>query len=97
MELTGKQKRHLRSLGHHRKAVIIAGRAGLTAGLIEQTARALDDHELVKVRFGPGFDGDTGEAAALLATETGSGLAGTIGKTALLYRPREEEPEIVLP
>jgi len=97
MELKGSQRRYLRSLGHHLKPVVIAGKGGMTKGFISQTDRALEDHELIKIRFGPGFEEDIVEAAALLVSETGSALAGTIGKTALLYRPRKDDPEIILP
>jgi RNA-binding protein len=97
MELTGKQRKHLRGLGHHLHPVVVVGKAGLTEGLHAQADTALEDHELVKVRFGQGYDGAVKEAAAQLAAATRSALAGTIGRTALLYRPREEDPEIVLP
>lgn len=97
MELTGKQKRHLRALGHNLKPVVIVGKAGMTHGIITQTDTALEDHELIKVRFGQGFDNGTKQAAAHLADATGSAVAGIIGRTALLYRERNEDPEIKLP
>jgi RNA-binding protein YhbY len=37
------------------------------------------------------------EGAAALARASGSAVAGVLGHTALLYRPREEDPEIRLP
>lgn len=97
MTLSGKQKRHLRGLGHALKPVVYVGRAGLTAGVVEQADRALEDHELIKIRVGDGFDGDFREAIERLSAETRSEVAGTIGHTALLYRARDEDPEIVLP
>ena len=37
------------------------------------------------------------DAAASIAEATGAAVAGRIGRTALLYRPRDEDPEIELP
>jgi len=37
------------------------------------------------------------EAAELLASRTQAQVAQVLGRTALLYRPRKDEPRIVLP
>lgn len=97
MHLTGKQKRHLRGLGHALEPVIQVGRDGLTDNLVRQADDALEARELIKVRFGAGFEEDRDTAAAVLAERTHAAVAGTIGRTALLYRPRQEDPEIRLP
>lgn len=97
MELTGKQKRHLRGLGHSLKPVTQIGRSGVTEGVISQTDEALEDHELIKIRFGGGFEGEIAEALEAIRSRTGAAVAGKVGRTALLYRRRSEEPEIELP
>ncbi len=97
MELTGRQRRFLRSLGHHLDPVVRVGREGLTPGVAAQAERALDDHELIKIRFGTGFDGEIDAALDRLLASTSAALAGRTGRTALLYRPRVEDPEIRLP
>ena len=97
MTLVGKQRRYLRGLGHHLKPVVQLGKAGITEGVIEQTRGALEAHELVKVRFGEGYEDRAKNGAARLAEATDSEVAGTLGHTALLYRPREEDPDIELP
>ncbi len=97
MELTGKQKRHLRALGHSLRALVQVGRNGLTDALVEGTDDALEAHELVKVRFGQGFEGDLAPTVEELARRTGAAVAGRVGRTALLYRGRETDPEIRLP
>ena len=50
MELTERQRRHLRGLAHPLSPVIMVGGDGLTEGVIRETARALHDHELIKVK-----------------------------------------------
>ncbi|MET0281733.1 MAG: ribosome assembly RNA-binding protein YhbY [Steroidobacteraceae bacterium] len=97
MELTDKQRRHLKGLAHPLKPVILMGNSGLTEGVIAETDRALTDHELIKVRL-PGQDREERDAAlVLLAERTASTMVTRIGHVAVLYRPHPEMPRIVLP
>ena len=97
MELTEKQRRHLKGLAHPLKPVILMGNAGLSPGVVAETRRALQDHELIKVRL-PGVDRDERNATlAELAEQTGSVMVTRIGHVAVLYRPNPELPRIVLP
>ena len=73
------------------------GKSGLADNVVRQAARALEAHELIKVRFLEGFADRPKDGAETLAAATGSEVAGSIGRTALLYRRREEKPEIELP
>ena len=95
--LSGKQRRHLRALGHALRPIVQVGRDGLDDGLVAAVDRALTDHELVKVKLGEGADLDRHEAAADLAARTHSEVAQVLGHTVLLYRPHPDEPEIELP
>jgi RNA-binding protein len=97
MQLTEKQRRHLKGLAHPLKPVILMGNAGLTEGVVAETDRALTDHELIKVRL-PGQDRVQRDAAlAQLATRTSSAMVTRIGHVAVLYRPHPELARIVLP
>jgi RNA-binding protein len=97
MQLTEKQRRHLKGLAHPLKPVILMGNAGLTEAVIAATAQALDDHELLKVRL-PGMDRQQRDAAlAQLAERTGSLMVTRIGHVAVLYRRHPDLPRIVLP
>jgi RNA-binding protein len=96
-ELSERQRRHLRGLAHPLKPVILIGKTGLTASVALETARALKDHELIKVRT-PGGDRDARDTLiAALAGETGSALVQRIGNVAVLYRPRPKLPRILIP
>lgn len=95
MNLTGKQRRHLRALGHHLDAVVQIGQQGLTDAVVRQTGEALEQHELIKVRVGD--DHDRHQTGALLAEKCSAHLAQVLGRTLLLYRRRKEKPEIELP
>jgi RNA-binding protein len=97
MQLTEKQRRHLKGLAHPLKPVILMGNAGLTEAVIAATAQALDDHELNKVRL-PGMERQDRDAAlGMLAERTGSLMVTRIGHVAVLYRRHPELPRIVLP
>ena len=97
MQLTEKQRRHLKGLAHPLKPVILLGNAGLTDAVVAETSRALADHELIKVRW-PATDRDQRDAGLQsLAERTGSTLVTRIGHMAVLFRPREKTSRFVLP
>ena len=92
MPLTGKQRRQLRALGHHLEPVVIVGQAGVSEGVIAAVTQALNDHELIKVKINEGPE-TRQEAAARMAEGTGSELVQLLGRTALLFKKREEDSE----
>jgi len=94
--LTGKQKRHLRALGHKLKALIQIGKKEIEEALINETNAALDHHELVKVKLLESCTLDKHEASSMLANACGADIAQILGKTFLLYRPATP-PVITLP
>src|SRR5690242_15688283 len=95
--LDGRQRRHLRALGHHQKPIVQIGAQGLTPGVVSAVDRALTQHELVKVRVDADAPAAAAEIGPEIAAGTGSALAQTIGRTLLFYRPHPEKPRIVLP
>ena len=89
--------RHLRGLVHPLKPVVRLGNAGLTDAVALETARALADHELIKVKA-PGGDREQRDAVFnALAERTGSALVHRIGNVAVLYRPDPKLPRIMIP
>ncbi|HSY04566.1 MAG TPA: YhbY family RNA-binding protein [Steroidobacteraceae bacterium] len=96
-ELSQAQLRQLRGLAHALQPVIRLGSAGVTPAVTAETARALRDHELIKVRA-PGGDRAVRDALfATLARTTGSAVVQRIGNVAVLYRPRAALPRILIP
>lgn len=97
LSLTDRQRRHLRGLAHTLKPVVRLGNAGMTEPVAQETARALEDHELIKVKA-PGGDRHARDVLfAELSRRTGSMLVHRIGNVAVLYRPRRDLPKIVIP
>lgn len=95
--MTGKQRRHLRALGQRLAATLHVGQEGVSEAVVRQAGAELASHELVKVRVGDNAPADRHATAAELARRTGAELAQVLGRTALLYRRRRENPTIVLP
>ena len=97
MALTGKQRQFLRGLAHALEPVVRVGRAGASPSVIEETKRSLASHELIKVRIDNDDSAQRKALAEELANACDADVAGTIGKLAILYRRRDEDPEIELP
>jgi RNA-binding protein len=95
--LTTKQRQFLKGLAHSLSPVVRLGKGGLTTAVVDETKKSLLAHELIKVRI----DVEDGPARRAVAEELAraaeADVAGTIGKLAILYRPRDEKPKIKLP
>ena len=97
MELTERQRKYLRGLGHALNPVLLVGQHGMTPAVIAEAQRALHDHELIKVKFRGAERDARDEGLAQLATATESVLVQKIGHTALYYKRRNDRPGIVIP
>ncbi len=97
IELTGKQRRHLRALGHSLKPVVQVGHEGITDAVVKQADAQLEAHELIKIKVSENAPDDRKSTADALAQKTGAHVAQVLGRTALLYRRRKEKPAIALP
>ena len=89
--LSIQERKRLRQIGHALNPVVMIGDKGLTENVIEELGRALNDHELIKVKVG----GEDREARAALIAEiaqaSGSEVVQTIGKIALLYKKAKQQ------
>ncbi|MBP7764071.1 MAG: ribosome assembly RNA-binding protein YhbY [Syntrophaceae bacterium] len=96
--LKGSQRKYLRGAAHHLKPLVMIGAKGVTETLLGSVALALQDHELIKVKFGE-FKEDKKEISAQIASSTQSELIGIIGNIAILYRPHPnpEKRKIKIP
>jgi RNA-binding protein len=97
MPLTEKQLRFLRGRAHALKPVIQIGQKALSPGVIAETRRALNDHELIKLRI-QAADRDARDALlAELVTATEAILVTRIGHVAVLFKPNEKLSRFPLP
>ncbi len=97
VELSERQRKYLRGLGHALNPVLLIGQHGVTPAVIAEASRALHDHELIKVKF-RGAEREARDAGlAQLASATESILLQRIGHTGLYYKRRIDRPGIVIP
>ncbi len=90
MPLSIAEKKRFRSIGHALSPVVMTGGQGLTEGILAETDRALEDHELIKVRVN-GEDRDERAAAMQqIAKSSHAQIVQIIGKIVLLYRPAKK-------
>ncbi|MGE3958676.1 MAG: ribosome assembly RNA-binding protein YhbY [Vicinamibacterales bacterium] len=93
VHLTPRERSSLKGRAHALEPIVHVGHAGLTDAVILEADRALTAHELVKVRVG----GEDREARAALierlCERTDAALVTTVGKIAVLWRPRPIDPD----
>ncbi len=73
------------------------GNAGLTDAIVAETQRALQDHELIKLRVRAGDRQVRDTIVQTHGTRTESSVVARIGNVAVLYRARPGSPRILLP
>ncbi|ANF82247.1 RNA-binding protein [Acinetobacter sp. NCu2D-2] len=84
--LSIQERKRLRQIGHALNPVVMLGDKGLTEAVVEELNRALNDHELIKVKI---IAEDREERAQLieqLSEQTGAEVVQKIGKIALIYK-----------
>ena len=92
MALSNDKKKHLRQIGHLLKPVLTIGENGLSDTVLGELNRALEDHELIKVKLRTD-DKDSMRAELLKAGN--AELVQAIGSTALVYRPaKKPDPKL---
>ncbi len=96
MTLTTAQRKHLKALAHARKPVVLVGNAGITDAVVKETGRAIERHELLKVRLPAVARDERSEMALRLGAAVGAMLVQEIGRVAVLYRPAQK-PRLKLP
>ena len=91
MRLPGYQRRHLRGLAHSLQPVVHVGRAGLSETVVAEVDRALDQHELIKVRM-PGDKEEKRGWISNLESSLECSEVGLVGHVVTLYR-EQRDPE----
>ncbi len=91
MALSSDNKKHLRGIGHKLNPVVTISNKGLTNTVLAELNRALNDHELIKVKLNTG-DRDAKKIIILqVCQKLDAELVQTIGHVILLFR-RVDKP-----
>ena len=86
MPLSNEQKKQYKSIGHHLNPVLIVAENGLTEGVLAELERALNDHELIKIKFAIAERDDRRALIDELCQQGSCELVQVIDKMALVYR-----------
>lgn len=92
-QLSNKQIKHLRGLGHKLSPLVLLGKEGLNDKILQAVETELVNHELIKVKIGTNSSVDKKVAAETIPESTNSALVQLIGKTLLLYRANPKKPK----
>ena len=99
-KLKGFQKKYLKGLAHSLKPIVFVGQKGDSDSVVQATEAALNQHELIKVKF---IDFKEKELKrniiASLEQKTVCEVVGVIGHMAIMYRQHRdpEKRKITLP
>ncbi len=88
--LDSAERKALRRIAHHLHPVVMIGDAGVSESVIAETNRALDDHELIKVKVNAMERDDRNQLIDALAGACGAAAVQRIGKIVVLYRKNPE-------
>lgn len=83
MSLTNERKKYLRQLGHSLKPIVTVASKGVTETVLKELNRALEDHELIKVKLN--VDDKTATSQAI-CDSTNAELVQSIGHVLLIFR-----------
>lgn len=91
MPLSATEKKYFRGIGHHLRPVVMIAGNGLSESVLAELERALEEHELIKVKVSVGDREARNAAIGELAGRCGCEVVATIGNIALVYRPAKKQ------
>ena len=95
-EVTERQKRTLRGLGHALRPVVMIADGGLSDTVRQEIENALVHHELIKISIRVGDRDDRDTLLDTLCQDFSATLVQRIGNTALVFRRNPDRPRVVL-
>lgn len=91
MSLTTKHKQQLKAQAHKLKPVVLLGNQGLTPAVEAEIDRALNDHELIKIRVANEDNSERQQIIEKICQATAAESIQIIGKIGILYRKNKEK------
>lgn len=86
MTTSATDKKHLRRLGHNLKPVVTIATKGLTDTVNAEIDRALNDHELIKIKVSVGDRTTKKSVSEDICDNHGAELIQSIGHMLLIFR-----------
>ena len=88
--INSKQRSKLRAMAHQLKPIVVIGKAGIVDGAINSIRRALDDHELIKVKLGHDKK-IKNQFVDIVKNKLSALLIGNVGHTFIIFRLQEDK------
>ncbi len=88
--LDAERRKHYRRLGHNLKPVVTIAAKGLSDSVQGELQRALEDHELIKVKLAINDREARKAVLQALLSRSGAALVQEIGKVALIFRAAKQ-------
>lgn len=85
-KLSSAEKKDFRAIGHHLDPVVQISENGISEGALAEIERALNDHELIKIKLMSPERDERADQLDAICTQSKAELVQKIGKMALLYR-----------
>jgi RNA-binding protein len=93
VEITSRQRAHLKARAHALEPIVQIGHAGVQDSVVSAVETALTAHELIKVKINEAERDERVEIADTLSTRTGAAIVQRVGKIVVLWRPRPKDDE----
>jgi len=90
MTLSNDDKKHLRRLGHNLNPVVTVAGNGLSENVLAELERALNDHELIKVKLSVGDNDTKRQVTADICEKLSAEVVQSIGHIVLLLRKSDK-------
>jgi RNA-binding protein len=90
MSINADRKKQFRTIGHKLNPIVTIAGNGLSDGVLQELNRALDDHELIKVKLAIADRDERKEMVEQLQALPHVELVQEIGKIVLLYRANKK-------
>lgn len=93
MPLSTQLKKRFRTIGHKLKPVVTVAEKGVSENVLAEINRALEDHELIKIKLVVMDREDKAVLAKAIIEPTLAELVHTIGNVILIYRAAQKPKE----
>ncbi|MFT4887522.1 MAG: RNA-binding protein [Pseudohongiellaceae bacterium] len=95
MIITNIDKKKFRAIGHKLKPIVMIAQKGLSETVGEELDRALENHELIKVKIAAGERDDKKALTIEICKEFKAECIQSVGNIVLLYRPsKKPDPKL---
>ena len=87
MLISKQKKKHFRAIGHNLRPIVTISHKGLTNSIGSEIDRALNDHELIKIKINSRTRAVRKEITSQICEQHKAECINSIGHIALIYRP----------